>query len=141
MKTLRYSVAIIAAFTGLLAFTSCHKQADAPMQNQIIGKWMMDAAIADHTDYGVNESDTTLFTNSDYFDFKTDGTVSIMATNVAYTGNWKITGDTLVFTNTGYVDFPGGFTVLSLTGSALKINHAQSNPPDHYLNAKLNFKR
>ena len=142
MKKLIYPFAAIAIVASFFTFTSCHKeQTEAPLSTRIVGKWNMDAAIADHTDYGVKQSDTTRFTTSDYFDFKADGTVSIMASEIAYQGNWAITGNTIVFTNTQYVDFPGGFSVLTLTGSDLKLNHAQNDPPDHYLDAKLNFKR
>jgi len=142
MKKLRLHFAIISLFAAFLTLTSCHReQIEPPLENQILGKWTMDAAIADHTDYGVNQKDTTMFTTDDYFDFKADGTVTIVASGVSYEGNWKITGDNLVFTNTGYVDFTGGFSVLTLTGSDLKLNHSQNAPPDHYLEAKLNFKR
>lgn len=142
MKKLFCPIAAISMFVTCLVLTSCKKdQAQPSMENQIVGKWTIDAAIADLTDYGVSQEDTTVFTANDYFDFKADGTLSIMATGVAYQGNWKITGDTLVFTNTNYIDFPGGFVVLSLDQSDLKLSHTQNTPPDHYLDEKLNLKR
>jgi hypothetical protein len=141
MKKLFCPIAIISLFAAFLTLSCRREDVQPPLQNRIIGKWTMDAAIADHTDYGVIQNDTTRFTTNDYFDFKADGTVSIMASSVSYDGNWIITGNTLVFTNTGYVDFPGGFSVLTLSSSELKLNHAQNNPPDHYLDAKMNFKR
>ncbi len=142
MKKFRYPIAMLSLFVAFLTLTSCNKDEVEPApENLIVGKWTMHAAIADHIDYGVSYQDTTLFTTDDYFDFKADGTVSILATGVSYAGNWNITNDILTFTNTGYVDFTGGFSVLTLTQSDLKLNHTQNNPPDPYLDAKLNFKR
>jgi len=142
MKKLFCSIAVISLFSSFLTLTGCRKEeAQTSLQNKIVGKWTFDAAIADQTDYGVTLKDTTLFTADDYFDFNANGTLSIMAAGVSYKGNWKVTGDTLVFTNTNYVDFPGGFVVLTLTQSDLELSHTQNTPPDHYLDAKLNFKR
>lgn len=142
MKKLRYPIAMLSLFAAFLAVTGCQKEKiDPSLEDQIIGKWTMHAAIADHTDYGINYQDTTWFSNDDYFDFKADGTVSIMARGVSYQGDWKMKADSVSFNNTGYVDFPGGFRVLSLTASDLKLSHIQNNPPNHFLDAKLNFKR
>ena len=142
MKKLFCPIAAILMFVTFLVLTSCKKdQAQPSLENQIVGKWTMDAAIADETDYGVSQEDTTRFTANDYFDFKADGTLSIMATGIPYQGNWKVTGDTLVFTNTNYVDFAGGFVVLNVNQSVLQLDHSENTPPDHYLDAKLNFKR
>jgi len=142
MKKLFCSIAFISLFSSFFSLTSCRKEeTQTSLQNKIVGKWTMDDAIANQTDYGVTQKDTTRFTANDYFNFNANGTVSIMASGVSYNGNWKLTGDTLMFTNTNYVDFTGGFVVITLTQSDMKLSHAQNTPPDHYLDAELDFKR
>ncbi|MEI9913209.1 MAG: lipocalin family protein [Bacteroidota bacterium] len=142
MKKLLYPFAIISLFAAFLTLTSCEREELEPTtENKLVGKWTFEAAIANSTTYGVNRSDTNWFSADDYFDFKADGTVSIMALGVSYDGTWKITGEKLFFTNTGYVDYTSGFELPILTQSDLQLYHTQDAPPDHYFEGKLNFKR
>ncbi len=143
MKKLLYPVAISSLFAVFLTLTSCEREEldPPPVEDLLVGKWTFEAAIGNYTNYGVNRKDTTWFTNDDYFDFKADGTISIMASGVSYNGTWKITGERLFFTNTHYVDYTTGFELSILTQSDLQLHHTQDAPPDHYFEGKLNFKR
>ncbi len=142
MKKLLYPIAISSLFAVFLTLTSCQREElEPPIENKLVGKWTFETAIANHTTYGVNQKDTNWFSADDYFDFKADGTISIMALGVSYDGTWKITGEKLFFSNTGYVDYTSGFELPILTQSDLQLYHTQNAPPDHYFEGKLNFKR
>lgn len=140
MKKILTPAVISVFFAAFFTLTSCKKEVDPPMEELILGKWTMNAAIGNYTDYGVYRTDTTWFTTNDYFDFKADGTVSIVENEVSHNGNWKIVNNKLIFTNTGYMDFNGGFDLPILTQSDLQLYYIHEIT-DHHLEAKLNLKR
>jgi hypothetical protein len=82
----------------------------------------MVSAIVNTTSYGVSYNDTIHFTSADYFDFKADSTLSIMATGVAYNGRWEIDSSRLYITGTNYMDFAGGFDMPVLDQHNLQIH-------------------
>ena len=132
-------LACTVAMTSVL--TACTRLSQQPSQSQqILGKWTMQTAIGNYTTLGTNHKDTTAFTPADYFDFKADGTVSIMESAHAYNGNWKITNNKLLFTNTNYVDFDGGFDITTLTSTRLKIHYFQTDSTST-LDQTLNFSK
>ncbi len=79
------------------------------LQSQVVGQWTMTTAIYNSTQYGVTNVDTIPFTSADYCDFKADSTLSIMASGVAYNGNWVIDSSKLYITGTNYLDNPSGY--------------------------------
>lgn len=142
MKKLLYPFAITFLFAVSLTFTSCEQEnLEPPIEQQLIGKWSFQAAIGNYTDDGVNRRDTTWFDTNDYFEFKADGTVNILAFGVEYDGNWKITNNKLFFSNTGYVDYSRGYELPVLTQSDLNLFQTQNTPPNHYFEGTLVFKR
>lgn len=125
----------------LFAVTSCKKSSHAPStESQLIGKWTMKAAIGNYTVNGNNHKDTTWFTSSDYFDFKADSTISIMETNTAYNGKWKIVGSKLFITGTNYMDYPKGFDLPVLTHNDLQLYYTETDASSS-LEQKLNLSR
>ncbi|GAA4092405.1 lipocalin family protein [Mucilaginibacter panaciglaebae] len=141
MKKTLLTLLVAYTITTAAMFTSCTKLSEQPSQSQqILGKWTMQTAIDNYTTLGTNQKDTTAFTSADYFDFKADGTVSIMESTKAYNGKWKITNNKLVFTNTNYVDFDGGFNITTLTSTRLKIHYFQTDSTST-LDQILNFSK
>lgn len=97
----------------------------------------MATAIVSSTVNGVSYSDTSGFTSADYFDFKADSTLSIMATGVAYNGRWEIDSSRLYISGTNYMDFAGGFDLPVLDAHHLQIHDTYNTPSstsDQYLN-------
>ncbi len=125
---MKRSLSPMTVFCALLCFLSvaaCQRSVNAPapsLRSQLIGKWTMVSAIVNDTDYGVSYTDTTYFTSADYFDFKADSTLSIMATGVAYNGRWEIDSARLYITGTNYLDFPHGFDLPVLDQHNLQIH-------------------
>jgi hypothetical protein len=120
---------VSCALLCLLAVGACQRSVTVPppsLQSKIIGKWTMVAAIGDYVDYGVDTKDTTYFTPADYFDFKTDSTLSIMQGGTAYNGQWKIDNNRLYITGTNYMDFAGGFDLPILDQHNLQIHDTDS---------------
>jgi hypothetical protein len=100
----------------------------------------MVAAIGDYTNEGINSKDTSFFTPADYFDFKADSTLSIMATGVAYNGRWQINNNRLYITGTHYIDFTSGFDLPVLDQHNLQI-HDTDTTSSSTLDQKLNLTR
>ena len=116
---------VSCALLYLLAIVACQRSVTTPtpsLQSKLIGKWTMKAGIVNTTSYGVSYPDTTYFTSADYFDFKADSTLSIMATGVAYNGRWEIDSARLYITGTNYMDFAGGFDLPVLDQHNLQIH-------------------
>ena len=116
---------VSCALLCLLVVGACRRSVTTPtptLQSQLAGKWTMVAAIGDYTNYGVSQKDTTYFTSADYFDFKADSTLSILATGVAYNGRWQIDNNRLYITGTNYMDFTGGFDLPVLDQHNLQIH-------------------
>jgi hypothetical protein len=138
---------ILCALLFLAAVVGCQRSVTTPtappppsLQSQITGKWTMVAAIGDYVNYGVDTKDTTYFTSADYFDFKADSTLSIMATGVAYNGRWEIDSARLYITGTNYMDFAGGFDLPVLDQHNLQI-HDTDTTSFSTLDQKLNLVR
>ena len=115
---------VSCALLCFLAIVSCQRSVTTPtpsLQSKIIGKWTMVSAIVNTTSYGVIYKDTTNFTSADYFDFKADSTLAIMATGVAYNGRWEIDSARLYITGTNYMDLAGGFDLPVLDQHNLQI--------------------
>ena len=116
---------VFCALLCLLAIVSCQRSVTVPapsLQSKIIGKWTIKTAIVNTTSYGVSYPDTTYYTSADYFDFKADSTLSIMAAGVAYNGRWQIDSTRLYITGTNYMDFAGGFDLPVLDQHNLQIH-------------------
>jgi len=116
---------VSCALLFLLAIVSCQRSVTAPapsLQSKIVGKWTMVAAIVNTTSSGINYPDTTSYTSADYFDFKADSTLSILAAGVAYNGRWQIDSARLYITGTNYMDFAGGFDLPVLDQHNLQIH-------------------
>jgi hypothetical protein len=132
-KTLSITIIVcVTLFT--FALTSCQPaQPVAPtptpqtLSQKIIGKWTMKEAILNSTVQGDNRKDTTRFTAADYFEFKTNGTLTIVETGKTYNGNWAITNDKLFITNTNYIDYSRGFDLPILTASNLQLYYTETN--------------
>jgi hypothetical protein len=140
MKRLSSVLTISTLIAALSLMTSCKKNNTPSPSAQIVGKWTMVTAIGDYTTQGQNHKDTTSFTSADYFEFKADSTVSIMADEVAYNGKWKIAGTKLFITGTGYIDYPNGFDFPILTNTDLQLYYTESTTQTS-LEQKLNLKR
>jgi hypothetical protein len=115
------------ALLFLLAAVGCQRSVTAPtpapsLQSKLIGKWTMVSGIVNTTASGISYPDTTYFTSADYYDFKADSTLSIMATGVAYNGRWEIDSARLYITGTNYMDFAGGFDLPVLDQHNLQIH-------------------
>ncbi|QQL49354.1 hypothetical protein [Mucilaginibacter ginkgonis] len=133
----------IAVFILLAAvIISCKKVSSVQLaqQQQIIGKWSIKNAIGSYTVLGSNRKDTTKYTASDYFNFKADGSLTIVETNTTYKGNWKINNNKLYITNTGYIDYASGFDLPVLTATDLQLYYTETNPTNT-LEQKLNLYR
>jgi hypothetical protein len=125
MKKSLSPMTVSCALLCLLTSVACQRSVTTPapsIQSKIIGKWTMEAAIVNDTDYGVSYTDTTYFTSADYFDFKADSTLSILATGVTYNGRWEIDSARLYITGTNYLDFPRGFDLPVLDQHNLQIH-------------------
>lgn len=119
---------ILFASLCLLAM-ACKKSANAPapsLQSKLVGKWTMVSAMGDYTMYGVSYKDTTYFTSADYYDFKTDSTLSIMSSGVAYNGKWQIDNNRLYITETNFMDDSGGYDLPVLDEHNLQIHNTDS---------------
>lgn len=139
MKKLLSSAVLGTVVLAFLSLSSCSKQTDDPTpEEQITGKWTMREAIGSYTMNGMNHKDTTRYTANDYFEFKSDGTLSIIETNTTYNGNWNITGGKLYITNTGYMDYSRGFDLPVLTQSDLQLYYTES-ANNSTLEQKLNL--
>jgi hypothetical protein len=125
MKKSQSPMTVSFALLCLFAVAACQRTVTTPsasLQSQLIGKWTMVSAIVNTTSYGVTSKDTTAYTSADYFDFKADSTLSIMATGVAYNGRWEIDSSRLYITGTNYMDFAGGFDLPVLDLHNLQIH-------------------
>ena len=134
---------VSCALLCLLAVAACQRSVTAPvpsLQSKLIGKWTMVSAIVNTTSYGISYPDTTSFTSADYFDFKADSTLDIMATGVAYNGRWQIDSSRLYITGTNYIDFAGGFDLPVLDQHNLQI-HDTAATANTFLDEKLNLIR
>jgi hypothetical protein len=143
MKKSLSPMTISCTLLFLVAAVGCQRSVTTPppsLQSQIIGKWTMVSAIADATNYGVSYIDTVNYTSADYFDFKADSTLSIMATGVAYNGRWQIDSSRLYITGTNYMDFAGGFDLPVLDQHNLQI-HDTAATSNTFLDEKLNLVR
>lgn len=140
MKHLLSSITMTCTVVVLLALASCKKTNPPSLSDQIVGKWTMVTAIGNYTVQGYNHKDTTAFTANDYFDFRSDGTLSIMETEKAYNGKWKITGTKLIITETGYMDYGNGFDLPILTKTDLQIYYTDTTSQST-LELKLNLKK
>lgn len=122
-------IVMALAVTTLVTFASCKKNSTPPsLADQITGKWYMQAAIGNYTNYGDNHKDTTTFTGVDYFDFKADSTVSIWAENTAYAGKWSIVNNRLFITGSNYLDNSDGWDVSKLTKTDLQLYYKKVIP-------------
>ena len=122
---------ISCASLFLLAVVACQRTVTTPpptLQSKIVGQWTMTTAIYNSTQYGVTDLDTIPFTSADYCDFKADSTLSIMATGVAYNGNWRIDSSKLFITGTNYLDNPSGYTLPILDQHNLQLDYTSSAP-------------
>ncbi len=125
MKKSLSPMIVSCALLFLLAVVSCQRSVTTPapsLQSKLIGKWTMVSGIVTTTSYGVTYKDTVNFTSADYYDFKADSTLSIMATGVAYNGRWQIDSSRLYITGTNYMDFAGGFDLPVLDQHNLQIH-------------------
>ena len=116
---------VSCALLCLLAVVACQRSVTTPtpsLQSKLIGKWTMKAGIVNTTSYGVSYADTVSYTSADYYDFKADSTLSIMAAGVAYNGRWEIDSARLYITGTNYFDFAGGFDLPVLDQHNLQIH-------------------
>ncbi|HEY4337455.1 MAG TPA: hypothetical protein VGM89_16200 [Puia sp.] len=136
---------VSCALLFFVAIVACRRTVTPPtppapptLQSKIVGKWTMVAAIANSTNYGVNYTDTTAYTSADYFEFKADSTLSIMAKGVAYNGNWRIDSSKLFITGTNYIDYVRGFQLPILDQHNLQLYYTETQP-DTYLEEKLNL--
>jgi hypothetical protein len=128
------------ALTAAVFCIGCQKNHSSPpasMSSQIVGKWIMKEAISSYTYQGVFYTDTTAFTPADYFDFRADSTLTIVAEDSTYNGKWQITNSRLFITGTDYVDFAGGFGLPILTSTDLQLYTNQTTPL--VSEQKLNF--
>ena len=122
---------ISCALLCLLAVVSCRRSVTTPvpsLQSKIVGKWTMNTAIYNSTQYGVTDLDTIPFTSADYCDFKPDSTLSIMAKGVAYNGNWRIDSSKLFITGTNYLDNPSGYALPIIDQHNLQLDYTTSAP-------------
>lgn len=124
------TVAIIGLFSGC-------QQENSPTIN---GKWIIKEAIANSTANGVNWKDTTRYTSSDYFEFNTDGTLTIVETAKTYHGKWRLSNNKLFITETNYIDFPSGFDLPILTNTDLQLYYTETNSSAS-IEEKLNLTR
>lgn len=134
---------ISCALLFLLAAVGCHKSVNTPppnLQSQVIGKWTMVAGIGDYTMYGVDYKDTVYFTSADYFEFKADSTLSILASGTAYNGKWQIDNNRLFITETNYMDFARGFDLPVLDEHHLQIHNSDTSSVT-ITDQRLNFIR
>jgi len=131
---------IVFSIASIATLTSCQKQDPPTIAEQLVGKWTMKTAIGSYVLNGDKTNGTTNFTADDYFEFKADGTVTIVETNQTYKGNWKITNDKLVFTNTNYMDYAiAGYTIKILTANDLQLYYAEQTNPNASLEQWLNL--
>jgi hypothetical protein len=139
MKKLIFALVIICTIIGICTLMSCRNQQVVPTVTQrIIGKWTMKTAIGNYTEQGNNRKDTTRFTAADYFNFKADGTLEILESNVPHNGNWVVTNNKLYITNTHYIDYTNGFDLPILTSTNMQLYYTESTNITS-LEQKLNF--
>jgi hypothetical protein len=133
MKKIIFAALMLCFIAAIL--TSCTNNVITPTSipaQQILGKWTMSTATTNTVfiipTAGTNSKDTTRFTSADYFNFKADSTVEILAGGVAHNGRWKIVNNMVIFTGTNYMDAPTtGWTFPILTGSHLEFYSLQAN--------------
>jgi hypothetical protein len=144
MKKSLSPMTVSCALLFLLAVAACQRSVTAPvpsLQSKIIGKWTMLSGIVTTASYGITYKDTINFTSADYFDFKADSTLSIMATGVTYNGRWEIDSTRLYITGTNYFDFAGGFDLPVLDQHNLQIHDTYTATPNTTSDQNLIFSR
>lgn len=134
----KYSYLLTALLLAIVV-TAC-KKAPQTTEEKLTGKWTMMTAIGNYTIQGTSHKDTTTFTANDYFDFKADGSVTIVESNKTYNGNWNITNNKLYFSNTNYIDYTSGFDISVLTRTDLQLFYTEYNYPS-ILEQKLNLSK
>jgi hypothetical protein len=126
--------------TAAFIFSSCTKKSDKTQEEQLVGKWTMDAAIGAYGYEGEINRDTTYFTEGEFIQFNTDGTLHAEQGEEVIDGHWEITNNKLVITDTEYMDYPGGFTISELSASKLELYYAQTQGQTS-LEQKLKLKK
>jgi hypothetical protein len=145
MQKILYTMSTMAAISVvgvILALASCTQQViQTTTEQRITGKWTMKTAIGNYTVQGVNRKDTTRFTTADYFDFKANGTLTIVETQKTYSGNWKVVNNKLVITNTNYMDYAtNGFDIPILTSTDFQLYYTEATSAAT-LEQKLNLSK
>lgn len=133
----------VFSLTVLTFLISCQRNNSvAPSQSaQIIGKWTVKDAIGQYTLSGQVQNDTTTFAAPDYFDFRSDNTVTIVMEDSTYNGNWQITNNRLLFTGTNYLDaYVKGFMLPVLNSNTLQLEY-QDTTAGNALDQKLDLFR
>jgi len=125
------------------AITGCRLAGNtAPQQTQILGKWIMSTATSNITVVnGGNNKDTTRFTPADYFLFKADSTVDILAGGISHNGRWKMANNKIYFTGTNYMDVPStGWNLAILTATRLEFEDIETTASTN-ADLKLDLRR
>lgn len=130
MKKLLLITFVLFATVEIVTITGCTKPpVIAPdVESQFIGKWTMQSAVSVTTINGTTTPQTTNFTASDYFEFKTGGVITIVESGNTHTGTWKIMNDRVFFTGTNYMNNTSGWAVLTLTTNTLQFYNKEVTP-------------
>lgn len=123
MKKLLLITLLILGTIQAATLTGCTDPAviTPTIASKLVGKWTMQNATSVTIMNGVTTPQTTNFTASDYFEFKTGGTVTIVESGATHTGTWKVTNDRVFFTGTNYMDNTTGWAVPTLTSNKLQF--------------------
>jgi hypothetical protein len=142
MKRNIFLLLILCSIGVFTATIGCRRSIVTPNnQTLILGKWTMNTAQGHYVTAGVTRDETTTFKPADYFEFRADGTVTIVENGITYNGKWKIDGSSkIIFSETNYIDTVTGFTIKTLTASNLQLFKVETAGSD-VSQFTLNFSR
>ncbi len=107
---------------ALVFFTACKKD-DAPSENKIIGKWMLDKAVSVGVSSGSPYNETDIFDAGDYLNFKADGTCTAVVEGSLSTTVWELLDNNrLLIVDNGVLDVSDtGYDIKELTNNSLQL--------------------
>jgi len=99
MKKILSALAILAFFS--VSFTACKKEKTKTTAEKIIGQWQVDnLMVNDHSNGADHTISSNDFTSTDFYEFKTDGTVNISIKGDSGSTTYTLSGeDKLVITD------------------------------------------